>query len=529
MCGLIENNIAKSILLNDGVEHTSDPAAPGGGAVYCHEYCEAYFLEGCRITGNSTENQGNGGAFYGCFGSLIQIDGAFVTANQAAGSGGGIYVDGSGSYEGIQHEQSPDNGYGSGATLELLSGTIQGNHALKNGGGVYINGHNQIETVDEVNEYLSGGSFLMENGVITRNQADDAGGGVYVGSAPSGEQGGSFEMTGGALYFNVAGAQGNTSSEIEDAGAEIYSEGGNASLKVRTANEITQYIRTNQYGDIPSEDASVWFTGWYSDYGDQDPVYGKDAAKTETGTQTGRYMTSEVLDRILYENAGAKDQAFLALILDRSTALSLTKEIGTEGNIKPAAGEIYEFQIILPELPDEASRKYPVETTLTEEAGIQKTDTGISYLEFQEDHSACVKLKSSDDLKIQGLPAGTLFTITETGAGSADLTTISTNISVPESLDEKGKTITAATTTDYEDREGFQICEVKFTNIYQQKTEKPPQGTPTANLSLKTDGNSTPVPETGDSSDFLPWILLAAAALALFSRLILSGKHARRS
>ena len=96
-----------------------------------------------KISGNS-ENNSNGGGVYNR-GTFI-MSGGEISGNKA-GSGGGVYVNGSNSY------------------FTMSGGKITGNTATTSGGGVYL---------------ANSSTFTMEAGTISSNTATTSGGGVYV-------------------------------------------------------------------------------------------------------------------------------------------------------------------------------------------------------------------------------------------------------------------------------------------------------------------------------------------------------------
>ncbi|MBM6898214.1 hypothetical protein H6B10_00595 [Gemmiger formicilis] len=360
--GTIQDNIAKSTWVVE--KHDDDPYAPGGGGIFLHGNCQLYLYgptdqySGAKITGNETGNESCGGGVYGCFGSTILMNGGWIENNTAAHSGGGVYLDGVGSYEGYTHDFDSDDSYGTGARFRMYDGRIAGNTAKENGGGIYLSGENTIsETQDGPLPnplVFRGAVYAMSGGVITDNTAWDAGGGVYVESTKDqGEQAATFVMTDGALYFNVAGEKGgqpdNTSPDANDAGAELYAQGGKSQFTVPAAEAITAYIQDSTHTYVPDEDRAVWFTSWYDDYSDQDSQYGKGDSQTlQTARHTGRYMSSKTLDRMAYLPVST-DKAYRALILDRSTSLQLAKQVSGE-DIRP--GETYAFTLTVSNLPD---------------------------------------------------------------------------------------------------------------------------------------------------------------------------------
>ncbi|MBQ8653837.1 MAG: LPXTG cell wall anchor domain-containing protein, partial [Clostridia bacterium] len=315
---LMEGN--KAMGEDQSNEHNSDPLAPGGGAIYLHEYCEATLGSGTILQKNYAKD--SGGAVYVCFGGRLECDGAQILDNESGLDGGGVYVDGTNAYSGYDHSQidfapGPDDGYAEGGQFDFVQGIITGNLAGRNGGGVYIGGENEVIVNDEQHLY-TGGKLYMTGGVITENKAQDMGGGVYVGSCDTASKlnpGGILQMVDGAIYLNIAGENGNTSTGADDAGADVYCEGEYAYISVVSANAITAYVRNRNMPFVPEEHHTLYFTNWYDDYSDQDPTYGKTENKIGTGVNTGRYTSSIEPDRMVYAPYTMDDE-YNALILD---------------------------------------------------------------------------------------------------------------------------------------------------------------------------------------------------------------------
>ena len=539
--GSIESNTAKSTWSVE--DHDDDPFAPGGGGVFLHGNCNLYLYgpsdkgSGASITGNKTESAGCGGGVYTSFGGTVVMDGGLIENNTAAHSGGGVYLDGVGSYEGITHSYDADDSYGTGALLLLHDGRIANNTAQKNGGGLYLSGENTLSAEDAgTTESLvyRGAVAVMDGGVITANNAWNAGGGVYVESTTDqGEQAATFTMTGGALYFNVAGDEtaGNTSPEAEDAGAELYAEGEKSRFTVPTAEAITAYIQDTAHTYVPEKDRAVWFTNWYDDYSDKDEAYGKGEAGTlQTARHTGRYMTSKTLDRMVY-TPSAGDSAYRALILDRSTSLQLSKLVSGE-NIRP--GETYAFTLTIANLPDLAAAgdRYPVQLTgQAKNPAVGTLESGQQYLIFGTGNTATVYLQAGDSLLLSGLPAGAQFTVTETNAGSASRFAANVTNGEDPRYDTGTRTVTGATTAVWKGSTQYTRTEVQVNNGY----EAPPAGggtstpAPTATPAPAAQPVAAPVavaiPQTGDEMPVVPLVVVTAAAAAAFAALLVLRKR----
>ena len=311
---LLEGNVAKGTEIQS--DQNNAPDSPGGGAIYLHEFCKAYLNKGTVVRNNSSEYCG--GAAFVAFGGELICDGAEIYGNKAVLDGGAVYVDGAGAYLGFDHGNNmipnPDNSFATGGKFTLKDGIIRDNTAGRNGGGVYINGENEV--VVEGEQYIyTGGELEMTGGIIVENTAKDMGGGVYVGACDTGDKGGVLQMVDGAICRNIAGENGNTSTGENDAGADVYSEGGNAYITLIGADTVTAYILDSGNTHVPAAYRRMSFTNWFDDYSDQDPTYGKSAEKIGTGTQTGRYETSIDPDRIVYQPT-EKDNNYNALILD---------------------------------------------------------------------------------------------------------------------------------------------------------------------------------------------------------------------
>ena len=458
---ILRDNVARSTFAEEG--NSSAPHSPGGGAIYAHEFCEVYLKDGAQLLNNRTESTGNGGAVYICFGGLLQMDGGIIENNTSANHGGAVYLEGADSYAGIDHGNLPDDGYAGGSLMRMNDGRIRNNHAHGNGGGIYAEGDNRVEET-----WYRGGACLMNGGVITGNQADLQGGGVYLESKEEGERSSSFHMNDGALYFNVAGEDGNTSSAADMAGAELYSEGGNTHFSVRSAEEITSYLHDEENRYVPQEDREVWFDSWYDDYSDQDEMYGKQEERIGSGTHSGRYMSSQTIDRMAYAPQRNTD-AYKALILDRSTTLTIAKTVSGEG----IQEETYTFTIEA-ETPTEGGEKYPVAYEGdTENEAIGRLSDGRSYIRLEEG-KATIQMKAGEQLTIGSLPVGCKVTVTEVDAGAAKDTTITVSGTEQEAtIDEERRSATVTTITKWENAKEEAQTQVRIENVYEKDTEEP--------------------------------------------------------
>ena len=520
--GTVASNTSRSVW--SGEEHADDPYAPGGGGIYLHGGTKLSLGGSASVSGNVVEGYGSGGGIFACYGSYVEMTGGLIEANRSANDGGGVYVDGAGSYEGFDHWYENDS-RDVGALVRMSDGRIASNVAKRNGGGIFVCGENVIRAEDGLDEPVRGGTFEMTGGVVTANTAEDAGGGVYLQSGEEGVPASTFEMTGGALYFNVAGANGNVSTDAADAGAEAYAEGATTALTLPAAEEITAYVQAPGSPYVPEDDRSAWFTSWYDDYSDQDPEFGKaDAATQGTGRHSGRYLSSMTIDRMAYEPAES-DAGRRALILDRSTSLALEKRVA--GDDAPS-DETYEFEVRVENLPDVevAGTRYPVE--LSSDAQNPSIGTleggekdGQAYLEFDATGSVCVRLAAGDALTILDLPAGARFTVTEVDRGGASSTSFSA-----ENCGEATTTadsVTGVTTTVWRGATAYaHESSVTVVNVYEASDPTSGGQTPTPGQTTSTEPDSEALPSTGDAA------LLAVPALFAGTAALLASRTVRR-
>ena len=533
--GTIQNNTASSLWSDE--EHQDDPFAPGGGGIYLHGNNRLYIKGEAHIDGNHALNYGSGGGVYGCFGSVIEMDQGYIENNNTAQDGGGVYLDGTGTYEGFTHAYDEDSD-GAGSLMRLRNGRIAGNVAERNGGGLYIAG--ESTTIDSSGKFTQfrGGICSMTGGVITANTAKDMGGGVYLEndqSPNSAENAGRFIMTGGALYFNVAGENGNTSTGKADAGAELYAEGTRSRFTVPSAEDITAYLQDSGNTYVPEKDRSVWFTSWYDDYSDLDAEFGKaDPDTCQTGRHTGRYMSSKTLDRMVY-TPQSDDRGRRALILDRTTSLLLKKQTAGE-SIVP--GETYTFRITVENLPDVtvAGERYPaVLDASVPNTAVGQLPGGQQYLIFAADGSAQVQLKAGDTLQISGLPAGAIFHIVETDAGSAAAFAASAENTDSFLMDSASRAVSGVTQSVWKGNTAYTLSTVLVENRYVASpittdTPSEPKTTPVPTAAPAAQPTSTAasavIPQTGDESQPMMWaVLMGLSAMALVAMAVCRKKH----
>ena len=533
--GAIQNNTASSLWSD--AEHQDDPFAPGGGGIYLHGNNRLYIKGEAYIQGNHALNYGNGGGVYGCFGSVIEMDQGYIENNDTAQDGGGVYLDGTGTYEGYTHAYDEDSD-GAGSLMRLRNGRIAGNVAEKNGGGLYIAG--ESTTIDSSGKFTQfrGGICSMTGGVITANTAKDMGGGVYLENDPSldsAENAGRFIMTGGALYFNVAGENGNTSTGAADAGAELYAEGTRSRFTVPSAEDITAYLQDSGNTYVPEKDRSVWFTSWYDDYSDLDAEFGKaDPDTWQTGRHTGRYMSSKTLDRMVY-TPQSDDRGRRALILDRTTSLLLKKQAAGESVVP---GETYTFRITVENLPDVTvvGERYPaVLTSSVSNTAVGQLSDGQQYLTFDADGSVQVQLKAEDTLQISGLPAGAIFHIVETDAGSAAAFAASAENTDSFLMDSASRAVSGVTQSVWKGNTAYTLSSVLVENRYVASpittdTPSEPKTTPVPTAAPAAQPTSTAasavIPQTGDESQPMMWaVLMGLSAMALVAMAVCRKKR----
>lgn len=343
------------------------------------------------------------------------------------------------------------------AHVVMKDGRIANNIAKSNGGGIFLAGA-------ESSEEYPGSSCIIDGGVITGNHAYKQGGGFYL------ENHSTLEFNKGAVYFNVAGEQGNTATGKDEAGAEIYSEGNGASLTIPTAEQITEYIQSKKNKFVPEKDRNVWFTSWYDDYSDKDKDFGKGEGKEETGVHTGRYMSTKVIDRQEFTPSPSCGE-YKALILDRQTELDLSKVISGKDMIRD---EVYEFEVTFHNLPsaDQGGTKYPISSTLsTDNSYIGTLENGKQYITLDGNGQMKFNMKADEDIVIKGLPAGTSFSIVESDAKGAKETEITTRHIEEEEKNQTERTIEGKTNTQWKAETDYFKTGIVFNNIYTDTDE----------------------------------------------------------
>jgi hypothetical protein len=161
---------------------------------------ESLTLQGLKNGQNGMAQDNNAPLVVVALGGTLELKNGTISDNTAPGTGGGVYVNSSGTFtmsggviSGNTAFSFGDGGGGvyvaSSGTFTMHNGVISGNTADSSygrGGGVYV---------------ASSGTFTMHDGIISGNTADSSfgnGGGVYVNSS------GTFTMSGGVISGNTA-------------------------------------------------------------------------------------------------------------------------------------------------------------------------------------------------------------------------------------------------------------------------------------------------------------------------------------
>jgi len=168
-------------------------------------------------------------------GTFIMRNGAVLRNNVNSGNGGGVFINGNGTFTmnggEISGNTSGNEAGGvyinTNAAFNMTGGKINGNSA-NNSGGVYarrsrftmsggeISGNTSATTAGGVRVHV--GTFTMSGGQILGNTASGDGGGILVGGS-----GGTFTMTGGEISGNTTGRNG---SGIRRANGTVNLSGG---------------------------------------------------------------------------------------------------------------------------------------------------------------------------------------------------------------------------------------------------------------------------------------------------------------
>lgn len=214
-----------SLLLNGG-SITLNEATDEGGGIYAEGNGSGaddntLTLESGSVSEN-TADEGGGGIFVRNYTTLLTLDGAHITENDAPGKdGGGIRS--SGSRVIVQSGKINENtaGYGAGISaneksiVTMLGGEINDNLTELRGGGVNVDNEDSL--------------FTFSAGEINGNQAAD-GGGIIAGSQAS------IVMTGGTISGNTA-SQGNGGGILAETGSPLEITGGTISDNTTTLGD----------------------------------------------------------------------------------------------------------------------------------------------------------------------------------------------------------------------------------------------------------------------------------------------------
>ncbi|GHV69708.1 hypothetical protein AGMMS49928_13180 [Spirochaetia bacterium] len=216
-----------------------------------------------------TNGNSNGGVMIQGFSgnAVFTMNGGTISNNQTAGSGGGVFVEGSSGGSAtfimnggtISDNQVTGTGNGGGgvaisgnganAAFIMNGGTISDNQATGsgNGGGVHIGGNGAAFTMNggtiSGNKadgdgggglYIGEGTVIMSGGVIERNNSINSalayGGGIYMDD-------GSFTMSGSALIRNNSATGSAANSQAEGGG--VYLANGGAPSFTMNGGTIT--------------------------------------------------------------------------------------------------------------------------------------------------------------------------------------------------------------------------------------------------------------------------------------------------
>ncbi|MDE6245096.1 MAG: right-handed parallel beta-helix repeat-containing protein [Treponemataceae bacterium] len=218
---------ASTFKMNDG-KIGDENIAQNGGGVYVNDN-STFTMSGGEIKSNKAIKDdarypGQGGGVY-VYSATFEISGtAKISGNDAAQSGGGIYV----------YTDSAN------ATLIMSGGEISGNTTTNNGGGVYNQNSNFIMSGGKIDGntagntassdsngggiYLNASTFTMSGGEICENTSLNKGGGVFlVGTTATSKS--TFTMGGGTISENTAKNNDSNSPNGDGGGVSINSYG----------------------------------------------------------------------------------------------------------------------------------------------------------------------------------------------------------------------------------------------------------------------------------------------------------------
>lgn len=531
----------------------------GGGV-----YNEGIFaMEQGTVTGNDVSSYG-GGIYNGTAGTFT-MNGGRITKNTAlaenpsAGTmnrnkGGGIFNNGTFTmYDGEISENRSGQGGGvqnglsmpadvKGGDFVMEGGVISGNSALFYGGGVYIDENggtfsmNDGEIRENTAEYNGGGIFIdtrstatIRKGRIESNTANGKAGGGYAGGGIYVNQSSSDEKENGTLYLYNAAVYHNT-SKLEGSGIAAcpYSN-----VKVYVTNGGLIYGNTGENGE------SLPQVYMQTPYETLDRVHEVFLSRYMLGggsynwtDKDGNLLTDEQLynaGTIAAYNTLADGDASVLAALSKATVFitgNISAErgggigcngnliIGTEepitdyGNLKikkTVAGTTelsqFEFTIVL---EDGSHAPY-----------LEKIDAVIDeqLMELSPDENGSIKLSLSagSEIELVGLPAGMVYTVTETEVPGCRVTING----------ESGKW------SDSGDIRAEETVEVSFLNDFRPVTENPESSDSDKESDPQAgkDSGDSHNPQTGDYTSILPVTGILLSSLMLFGAAVYSKKR----
>lgn len=191
---------------------------------------------------------------------------------------------------------------------------------------------------------------------------------------------------------------------------------------------------------MPEKDRGVWFTSWYEDFDDAEADH------------NGRYMNSPILKRVAYTPT-AEDTRMMALILDRTTKLKVTKTV--EGVAR--SDKAYAFSLAFTNLPTE-------EEVHAERIAADGQATALTILASNSTPYTW-SMNKDESLVVDDLPPGTEFEVKETDKAEADITElVLTNV---EDGTVAGETASGKTRTTWQgSAEATMLSQVDVMNAY---------------------------------------------------------------
>jgi hypothetical protein len=193
--------ITATITVSDCLIHDNHAGSGDGGGLYL-QFVNGGAISGNTFRANSTTQSGGGLAYYG--GGLdlgdVTVSSNTFTDNHG-GSGGGLWLFGTGSHANLIDNLVSGNsgGYGGGISLGMFCGTLDGNVIISNtahgnGGGILVFGcgtwHNNVVADNHADGsgsalYIQPGGPHLVHTTIARNSGGD-GSAIYVASHPTG-------------------------------------------------------------------------------------------------------------------------------------------------------------------------------------------------------------------------------------------------------------------------------------------------------------------------------------------------------